>query len=623
MVYKYFLKKFEKNSLKLKIFLKIFSSVWRAICCFLLADLVLGNVNLTCEFYQYGSYYACQVFGAKFPTENEIVKFSGYHLHDDQDDDLVTMLAFYQSSVNYIPANLFAQFKNLKFLSCDSCFLKKIEQSSFKDADNMEVFVSKIGNLKVLENDLFLHSKKLKIVEMPGNLIMALQEKAFGGLSNLLQLKLFHNLISDLPTGIFDDLTSLEYLDLNFNRIEILPADLFKFNGNLNDLRLSNNRIVVVDQGLIDHLTKISYIDFVNNDCTNFYEIEISSNLTSIFKENVSECTEENRFENLLELKIEEVESLQALNRSLHNEILELQKNNEEAWRASNDNLFAELEKNFEELSLKTLEVETLKVTNANLTNEISILREENSELEKVHGDLENLKSLNENLTKDGLRFIAINKNLSSEMNDWIKMTENLTSEVARWKELHDNLTLFTNDLEKENDNLIAEIEGFENLKVLNENLTSEVKLLKQWNQNLTNEVKKLNASNENLKIELEKWKGENEKLTKDLNKLNITNENLTIDLEKKSENSTKKPLQMSEEKFREEIGILKNTIVALTAENEALKESQKSAETRDVDYQKRLIECNTDYQTLRSEFESIMLTIRGIRKPFIDDEKK
>jgi hypothetical protein len=266
---------------------------------------ILCEIDLKCNFFTYSNHYECQVFGRRIYNESETVTFSGAHLTGYYDNS-VTMLAFYQTLMYYIPKNLFSKFTELTRLECDLCYLKKIEKSDFQNAGNLIHLGLRIGLIKTLQNNLFDYCDKLETINLIANKIENVEEKAFSGLKKLKELYLHHNFIADLKLGTFDDLINLEMFDLENNRIEVVNGNLFKFNKNLQKVWLNYNRIAVLDPNLINHLDKLTYIDFRDNICTDFYEDRVSL-IKTTFKQDVLKCTEENRCENKLKSESEEL----------------------------------------------------------------------------------------------------------------------------------------------------------------------------------------------------------------------------------------------------------------------------------------------------------------------------
>jgi Leucine-rich repeat (LRR) protein len=285
-------------------------------------DLISSEINLNCYYFEYIEYYACQVFGKSMLNESEEISFSGVHL-SGKSDDSVTMLAFYETTMYYMPTNLFSKFNNIQKFHCDRCSVKKIEKANFKQAGNLKNLKLPVGSIETLENDLFYFCDKLENIELQANHISKIEEKSLSGLRNLKSLFLNHNHIESLKKGTFDDLLSLEILALRNNKIENVVANLLEFNTNLKEINLKYNRITVIDPNLIDHLEKLTFIDFRFNDCgdrEDFYDNR-PAKMKSTFNQYAPQCTEENRLEYKLHKNIETLEDKKLENKRCTSEV--------------------------------------------------------------------------------------------------------------------------------------------------------------------------------------------------------------------------------------------------------------------------------------------------------------
>jgi Leucine-rich repeat (LRR) protein len=275
------------------------------------AGLVHCKTNLKCNYYQYEKNYACQVFGEKIQNEHEVVSFSGDHLRR-KNDNSVSKLAFYQSTIQYIPTNLFSKFNNMQRFECEACYLKKIQRMDFKNAGKLKTLRLRTGSIGKLQNETFYYCHDLESLNLQANMISEIELKAFKGLRHLKELHLQNNIIRSVTPGMFDDLINLSYLNLFNNKIKKLDAGLFKYNKNLNTIYVHYNKIAVLDPNLISHLDKLTDISFRHNDCGDRAEFLESrpAQIQSTFNKYAPQCTEENRLENKFNAKLAELEKL-------------------------------------------------------------------------------------------------------------------------------------------------------------------------------------------------------------------------------------------------------------------------------------------------------------------------
>lgn len=328
-------------------------------------QLTSAEFNFTCTFYSYSDYYECQVFGKGIYGRGEVVNLLSDHQYS-RTDDSVTSLAFYQSTINFIPKNLFNKFKNIKWFECEICKLSELEQSNFLNAGNLEIFISPIGGITELKDNLFHHCEKLTKIELPGHEIKTIERNAFGGLKLLKYLYLYHNSINNLVAGTFDELTSLEELNLSHNKNEYLPADLFKFNSNLRNIKFWQNRLVVIGPTLLSHLNQLTFIDFERNECADFYKSGTSVDIISTFTEKTRDCTEDNRLVNKLSSKSAEVSQLSWTNQNLLHENTEFKKRNlqtEATIKSIQENSKKEIQKLTDKIIQLNSELNSLKLS--------------------------------------------------------------------------------------------------------------------------------------------------------------------------------------------------------------------------------------------------------------------
>lgn len=261
----------------------------------------LSAINIECRFYKYSNYYACETFANQIATENETMSFCGDHYRGLSEKN-VDLLSFYESSISYLPDNLFYVFPNIKKLHCNACMLRKLSQCSFRNARSLKYFYARRGNIERLTEDTFLFTPNIEDLRLDAHMIEVIEENAFNGLANLKILDLYHNFIKNIDETTFKPLASLEELWLANNRIEILDPKIFKSNTKLKKLYLSRNRISVIDPKLLQNLNKLETINFSFNDCTSFLVTGKLATIQEHFKKNTCKCNERNRLEYKLKL---------------------------------------------------------------------------------------------------------------------------------------------------------------------------------------------------------------------------------------------------------------------------------------------------------------------------------
>uniref|UniRef100_A0A182IT29 Uncharacterized protein n=1 Tax=Anopheles atroparvus TaxID=41427 RepID=A0A182IT29_ANOAO len=95
----------------------------------------------------------------------------------------------------------------------------------------------------ILSTDVLQALDALKVLDLSGNHIIALEESIFDGNRRLVELYLDQNNIAAVPVAALKELPSLKLLSLRSNRISALEPDAFNFTNKLERLDLRNNRI--------------------------------------------------------------------------------------------------------------------------------------------------------------------------------------------------------------------------------------------------------------------------------------------------------------------------------------------------------------------------------------------
>jgi Leucine-rich repeat (LRR) protein len=134
-------------------------------------DLKEDKMDLFCEFSDFNSNeYWCIVNQATVTGRCEIKQLKGDHQPKKSDGD-VHVLKFENTTVYYLPGELYKRFSNLKMLIVLGCQLKEITSEDLFGLDNLEELCIDNNNLKSLPDDLFINNKKLTIITFDGNKI--------------------------------------------------------------------------------------------------------------------------------------------------------------------------------------------------------------------------------------------------------------------------------------------------------------------------------------------------------------------------------------------------------------------------------------------------------------------
>ncbi|KAJ9578344.1 hypothetical protein L9F63_005436, partial [Diploptera punctata] len=108
----------------------------------------------------------------------------------------------------------------------------------------------------------------LKILDLSNNSIDSLPPGALSGLTRLHKLNLQGNGVSFLADRALEGLTSLTILRLADNKLVTLPPELFADTRDIKEVYLQNNSINVLAPGLFNDLTQLLVLDLSQNELT-------------------------------------------------------------------------------------------------------------------------------------------------------------------------------------------------------------------------------------------------------------------------------------------------------------------------------------------------------------------
>lgn len=146
----------------------------------------------------------------------------------------------------------------------------------------------------IFSTDVLQSLTGLKVLDLSGNHIIALEESIFDGNRRLTELYLDRNKITTLPVAAIKQLTTLKLLSLRSNRIDTLEPDAFSFANKLERLDLRNNRIRSLKSKAFANLASMKEVLLAGNQLSHIDEralagmdalqkLDISDNLLTEF----------------------------------------------------------------------------------------------------------------------------------------------------------------------------------------------------------------------------------------------------------------------------------------------------------------------------------------------------
>ncbi len=145
--------------------------------------------------------------------------------------------------------------------------IKTLSSKVFKGLTNLTVLDLSSNAIEVLPKDLFNGLSKLHILFLASNGISYIDKYVFQDNQQLRHLDISGNNIGDYITtqGVLDHLSKIEYLDLSENTIITLPLEMLWNMTELQTLKLSKNNLSGLGQGMFERQAKLKVLDLSEN----------------------------------------------------------------------------------------------------------------------------------------------------------------------------------------------------------------------------------------------------------------------------------------------------------------------------------------------------------------------
>jgi BTB/POZ domain len=123
-------------------------------------------MEIQCEFVVNSrNQYECHVNSLAITQRCEVSSFKGKHKKRKTDKD-VESLEFHNAKMKYLPSGLSRIFPSLKALQIRNCELEEISSNDLIGFDNLEELRIGYNNLMSLPDDLLIHTKKLRMINI-------------------------------------------------------------------------------------------------------------------------------------------------------------------------------------------------------------------------------------------------------------------------------------------------------------------------------------------------------------------------------------------------------------------------------------------------------------------------
>ena len=181
----------------------------------------------------------------------------------------LTELSLRDNSLTELPAGIFSyNTKLLKIYLQGNHNLSSIGENVFaslKLLEELDLRNCHLNHLS-LQNQDWLHLRKLKVLRLAGNQLKEVDPNWFTALSNLERLELSRNQLTTLSADSFLGLSKLTILALQHNQIVHLEEGVFRGMGRLENLLLQNNSLERITATVLSPLHNLKLINLAHNN---------------------------------------------------------------------------------------------------------------------------------------------------------------------------------------------------------------------------------------------------------------------------------------------------------------------------------------------------------------------
>lgn len=199
---------------------------------------------------------------------------SGHHFYKERRHQIT----FQNCRLQQLPV-IFKWYRSVRLLNVSSMGLESLENKDFNGAGNLVTLIASHNQIEEIPYGLFEDAGRISVVDLSFNKISRINPLAFNVGNNITLLDLSHNLIADIDNRTFAKLSrQLDTLDLGYNVMEAIPDGLFDGLSSLRSLYLGNNRLKQLGCPLFDHLTSLKTLHLTDNKLQSFDSNCIQSN---------------------------------------------------------------------------------------------------------------------------------------------------------------------------------------------------------------------------------------------------------------------------------------------------------------------------------------------------------
>lgn len=229
----------------------------------LIAVLVPSSLAGTCTFFQNSNGYGCRLVDGVLTAPGGPFVIAGTHLPGFNDASVVFLYAV-NSTLHFVPQQIFARFPNLERLELLDVDLRTLDQL-WQNCNHLRYVRLENNTIAVIPSGLFWSCTSIETLVLNNCGIQEVQPLAFGMLANLRELSMQGNLISQLHIDTFTTTPSLVTLILTGAGIERIEPGTFRDLNNLTSIFLNNNQLALIENATFTNMPALSRL-FINHN---------------------------------------------------------------------------------------------------------------------------------------------------------------------------------------------------------------------------------------------------------------------------------------------------------------------------------------------------------------------
>lgn len=197
-------------------------------------------------------------------------------------DKYIDQVSFIHSDLQTVPNVIFSTFQELKIFNCSYAGIKELTTLSFNKAENLNFIFLQGNKLTTIKDYIFVHTKKLLILDLSHNAIKKVEKYAFSSLTSLEEINLSNNKIKKIEADTFQSLIMTQKIWLSNNIIQEISSNIFTSkNEKLTFLNLENNRLTAISPYAFEKSKKLKFLLMKGNKCidSDFRNWQINDNV--------------------------------------------------------------------------------------------------------------------------------------------------------------------------------------------------------------------------------------------------------------------------------------------------------------------------------------------------------